>query len=158
MQGRRWGAEASSPLVLRRLCHRRLRRSGNGGRGCPQMTTTTAAEATAAAMSLSALALGWSLQNVVLGIILFFYCCQGGRGGEGEGGDWRLRRCARRRRRGQRQSRGWGGAMTVCGDAHAGGGEDNGEAGEIRRGLGGGLTRGATSRGEIRQWVIIERS
>ena len=54
--------------------------------------------------------------------------------------------------------RGWGGAMTVCGDAHAGGGEDNGEAGEIRRGLGGGLTRGETSRGEIRQWVIIERS
>ena len=48
--------------------------------------------------------------------------------------------------------------MTVCGDAHAGGGEDNGEAGEIRRGLGGGLTRGATSRGEIRQWVIIEQS
>jgi len=33
--------------------------------------------------------------------------------------------------------------MTVCGDAHAGGGEDNGEAGEIRRGLGGGLTGGA---------------
>ena len=51
-----------------------------------------------------------------------------------------------------------GEAMTGCGDAHAGGGEDNGEAGEIRRGLGGGLTRGATSRGEIRQWVIIERS
>ena len=70
------------------------------------MTTTTVAEATAAAMSLSALALGWSLQNVVLGIILFFYCCQGGRGGEGEGGDWRLRRCARRRERGQRRSHG----------------------------------------------------
>ena len=36
-----------------------------------------------------------------------------------------------------------GGVMTDCGDAHASGGENNSEAGEIRRGLGGGLTRGA---------------
>ena len=47
-------------------------------------------------VSSSALAWEWSLQNVVLGVVLFFCsCCQGGRGGEREGGDWRLRRCAR---------------------------------------------------------------
>ena len=112
------------------------------------------------AMSSSALAWGWSLQNVVLGVILFFCWCQGGQGGEGEGGDWRLRRCARRRRQGQWQSRGWGGAMTDCGDAHAGGGEDNGEAngeaGEIHRGLGGGLMRGRMSRGEILECAAVD--
>ena len=63
-------------------------------------------------MSLSASALGWSLQTVLLGVILFFCCCQGGRGGEGEGG------------------------IGDCGDAHAGGGEDNGEA----AGVGGAMT------------------
>ncbi len=31
----------------------------------------------AAAVSSSALAWGWSLQNVVLGVVLFFCCCQG---------------------------------------------------------------------------------
>ena len=88
-----------------------------------------------------------------------FCWCQGGWGGEGEGGG--LETVAMRTPAAARTTaKPWvgGRAMTVCGDAHAGGGEDNGEAGEIRRGLGGGLTRGATSRGEIRQWVIIERS
>ena len=78
----------------RRLCRRRLRRSGNGGRGRPRTTTTTMTAA--ADVSSSALAWEWSLQNVVLGVVLFFCsCCQGGREREREGGDWRLRRCAR---------------------------------------------------------------
>jgi len=63
-----------------------------------------AAVAAADAMSSSVLAWGWSLQNVVLGVVLLFLLVPGKAG-----------------------RRGRGGGIGDCGDAHAGGGEDNGK-------------------------------